>query len=168
MVELAAPVPERHDCESGSTADDTLDIRVWLRLLTCTNMIERELRGVLASRFASTLPRFDALAQLDRAPDGLSMGQLSGRMMVSNGNVTGVVDRLASDGMVERIPSASDRRITVVRLTDAGRALFARMTAEHHRRLHRLLSAVARDDLERLLALLRELKASVQSGANGG
>lgn len=168
MTELAVPSAELHDYETNATAEDALDIRVWLRLLTCTNLIERELRATLSREFGTTLPRFDVLAQLDRAPDGLSMSQLSRRMMVSNGNVTGLIDRLVTDGLVERTPAPADRRTAIVRLTAKGRAAFAGMTAEHHGRLHRLLSGMPRSDLDRLLALLRALKQSVQTGRNGG
>ena len=100
------------------------ELRLWLRLLTCTNLIEAELRRRLRVAFNTTLPRFDLLAALDRAPEGLTLGEVSGRMMVSNGNVTGLVGRLAAQGSIERLPHATDRRAATVRLTAAGRRGF--------------------------------------------
>ena len=88
----------RADRESAAASADKLELRVWLRLLTCTNLIERHVRAKLRESFATTLPRFDLLAQLDRAPDGLAMGELSSRLMVTNGNVTALADALVRDG----------------------------------------------------------------------
>ncbi len=90
-------------------------------MLTCTTMIESEIRNRLQRSFTTTLPRFDLMAQLDREPDGLSMSDLSARLMVSNGNTTGVVSRLVEDGLVSRVPSATDRRTFYVKLTARGR-----------------------------------------------
>jgi len=156
------------DRETTLTPDAVLEIRAWLRLLTCTTMIERHIRTLLTKRFETTLPRFDALAQLERCPDGLTMGQLSRRMMVSNGNVTGVVDRLAEDGLVERIAIPGDRRANRVRLTIKGRKIFGRMTPAHHAHVHAMLADVVPADLETLHALLGTLKASILAAEERG
>ena len=86
------------------------ELRLWLRLFTCKEVIETEVRRRLRDSFEVTLPRFDLLAQLDRAPKGMTLGELSQRMMVSNGNVTGLVDRLVEQGLINRRPSPKDRR----------------------------------------------------------
>src|ERR1700755_33375 len=112
--------------------DDHADeLRLWLRLLTCTNLIEGEARGRLRQRFDVTLPRFDLMAQLDKAPDGMTLSDVSKRMMVSNGNVTGLVERLVDSGHLDRRTSDTDRRVEVIRLTKIGRAEFRKMAAEH-------------------------------------
>ena len=158
---------ENHDTagdrESPAGADWAPEGRLWLRLLTCTTMIERNLRRLLKREFGATLPRFDALAQLHREPNGLTMGALSERMMVTNGNVTGLVDRLVDDGLAERIARQGDRRSHVVRLTDRGRKEFEAMTPDHHARVHDLLSGLDADDLETLQVLLGKLKRSVRA-----
>src|SRR5207237_6595790 len=109
-------------------------LRTWLRLLTCVNLIENRIRGRLREQFASTLPRFDVLAQLDAAAKeltrGLSLSELCQRLMVSNGNLTGLVETLVSDGLVHRSVAAHDRRSQIVRLTPAGKRAFARMVPE--------------------------------------
>ena len=105
---------QRGDYETAVSADDHLDVRIWLRLLTCTNMIEGRVRRNLREEFDFTLPRFDLLAQLDRAETGLTMGELSRRLMVSNGNVTGLIDRLVNEGLVARKPAPEDRRAHLV------------------------------------------------------
>ncbi|MCB2100167.1 MAG: MarR family transcriptional regulator [Rhodobacterales bacterium] len=149
------------DREAAADTSDRLEIRFWLRLLTCTTLIERRIRTGLSQDFKTTLPRFDAMAQLERAPGGLTMGQLSRRMMVSNGNVTGVVDRLVGDGLAERVSVPGDRRANVVRLTKRGRAAFADMARVHHGWLHDMLAAVPVDELATLHGQLATLKASI-------
>ena len=105
------------DSESRIQDDDHLALKLWLRLLTCTNMVEGALRQNLRQSFDSTLPRFDLLAQLDRHPEKLTMGELSRLMMVSGGNVTGLVRQLEEEGLVNRVPLKTDRRTYLVGLT---------------------------------------------------
>ena len=109
------------------------ELRLWLRLLTCKEVIETEVRRRLRDSFEVTLPRFDLLAQLDRAPKGMTLGELSQRMMVSNGNVTGLVDRLVEQGLINRRPSPKDRRAQIVSLTAEGRAVLPRHGAGERR-----------------------------------
>lgn len=117
--------------ETRSEDDDRLAVRLWLRMLSCTTRIEQDVRSRFREQFATTLPRFDVLAQLDRAPEGLTMSGLSGRLMVSAGNITGLVARLADEGLVERAPHPDDGRAQVVRMTPAGKQVFDRMTPAH-------------------------------------
>ena len=119
-----AATPNGGDFETAVTGDDRLELRVWLRLLTCCNLIERGVRRNLRDTFDTTLPRFDLLAQLDRAPEGLTMGALSRRLMVSNGNVTGLINRLVEEGLVARRAAKGDRRTQLVKLTAAGGQAF--------------------------------------------
>ncbi|SVD68914.1 uncharacterized protein METZ01_LOCUS421768, partial [marine metagenome] len=107
------------------------ELRLWLRLLTCTNLVEGEIRRRLRQEFATTLPRFDLLAQLDRTSGGLTLTELSNRMMVSNGNLTGLVDRLVGNNLVERLPDPDDGRSTRVALTALGKKHFDAMTPAH-------------------------------------
>lgn len=148
--------------------DHTGELRLWLRMLACTNMIEAEIRRRLRERFDVTLPRFDLMAQLDKAPEGLSLGEISRRMMVSNGNVTGLVERLADDGLVERRASDTDRRSTFVRLTPAGRNAFAVMAEEHAEWIGELFADLSGNDIEVLLDQLGQAKASVQHHSKKG
>lgn len=152
------------DAESRLAGDHREELRLWLRLLTCATLIEGEVRGRLRERFDVTLPRFDLMAQLERAGDGLTLGELSRRMMVSNGNVTGLVERLVETGHIVRVPHASDRRISYVRLTPAGRSEFARMAGEHADWIAELFAGLSPDDRRHLLRLLAALKDSVRAG----
>lgn len=147
--------------ETAVAPDDKPELRIWLRLLTCSTMIEREIRRQLRQRFAMTLPRFDLLAQLDRAPQGLTMSQLSSRMMVSNGNITALTERLAREGLVSRQPSPRDRRTQVVRLTAAGKRAFDAATPEHEAWIDGMLAGLDREDKAQILALLGRLKDSL-------
>jgi DNA-binding MarR family transcriptional regulator len=131
------------------------ELRLWLRLLTCTTLIEGEVRRRLRDRFDVTLPRFDLMAQLDKAPEGMTLSDLSKRMMVSNGNLTGLVERLGASGHLDRRTSATDRRAQVISLTELGRTEFRAMAVEHEgwiADLFRDLTKRDRDDLMRLLA----------------
>lgn len=157
------------DYETGVNQDERLELRLWLRLLTCSNLIEATVRRNLRERFATTLPRFDILAQLDRVPQGLSLGALSKRMMVSNGNVTGLIERLAAEGLVEAKTPSSDRRRQIVRLTPAGKAAFDAMTPEHEDWIADLMAELDRRDMIALYDGLAKLKDSlVAAQANGG
>jgi DNA-binding MarR family transcriptional regulator len=151
------------DRESALARDDKLELRVWLRLLTCANLIEARVRAGLRGDFAITLPRFDLLAQLDRAADGLTMGELSDRLMVSNGNITGLVERLVSEGLIARAPSPSDRRRSRVKLTQAGKRAFDGMTPTHERWIDEMFAGLSRTEMAELLALLAKLKGSIQA-----
>ncbi len=150
------------DYESALTNDDRLDLRIWLRLLTCTNLIERRVRRNLRRSFDFTLPRFDLLSQLDRAQGGLTMGALSARLMVSNGNVTGVMARLEKDGLVRRKPSPADRRTVEARLTPRGEKAFQEMAASHGDWIVALFSGLSREELVTLIALMDRLRASLE------
>jgi DNA-binding MarR family transcriptional regulator len=144
------------------------EVRLWLRLLTCTNLIEAEIRRRLRLAFETTLPRFDLLAQLERAPSGLTLGEISRRMMVSNGNVTGLAARLEEEGLIERRVSPTDRRAQTLRLTPRGRREFARQSRAHEGWIAELLAGLAAEERTALHALLGRAKASVRAGLEGG
>ena len=144
------------------------ELRLWLRMLTCANLIEAEIRAKLRAQFNVTLPQFDLLAQLDKAPDGLSMGELSRRMMVTNGNVTGIADRLESVGMVRRARSSGDRRSQTVTLTRAGRDAFGRMARAHEGWIAELFAGLEREEMASLMDTLAQAKRSVRAAGTGG
>ncbi len=146
------------DKESRVHAGDHQALRLWLRLLTCTQHIERHVRARLRERFGTTLPRFDLMSQLERHPEGLRMNALSQRMMVTGGNVTGIVDQLAAEGLVERQADEGDRRAFRVRLTAAGRRAFAQMAREHEAWIVELLAGLTRREHTELFALLAKVK----------
>lgn len=152
------------DHETRVDDGDHMALRLWLRLLSCTNRIEAPLRSRLRERFGGSLPRFDLMAQLDRHPDGLKMRELSERLMVTGGNVTGLTDRLVAEGLVERRDDPDDRRACTVRLTREGRRQFRFMAREHERWVATLFDGLdvgAQAELFRLLGLLkRALPAS--------
>src|SRR4051812_22726608 len=146
------------DMEARAHSGHHEALRLWLRLLTCTQMVEKELRGSLRKRFDTTLPRFDLMAQLERAPEGLKMNELSRRMMVTGGNVTGITDQLVKEGLVERVAQPSDRRAYRVRLTRAGSKAFAEMALEHEAWIVSLLSGLSKREHQDLLGLLAKVK----------
>lgn len=149
------------DYETGLNGDDRLELRLWLRLLTCSTLIEGQVRRRLRDQFDMTLPRFDLLAQLDRAAEGLSLSELSRRLMVSNGNMTGLVERLVSEGLIESRPQADDRRAQQVRLTPAGKRSFDAMTPVHESWIASMLHGLERRDMAALYELLGRLKTAV-------
>lgn len=139
------------------------ELRLWLRLLTCTALMESEIRTRLRRDFDTTLPRFDLLAALDRAPGGITLGEVSRRMMVSNGNVTGLATRLVAEGLVERRALPGDRRAQLLRLTAKGRREFARQSAAHEGWIAELLDDLSPSARSTLFALLGRAKASVRA-----
>jgi DNA-binding MarR family transcriptional regulator len=147
------------DRESALRTDDHQSLRLWLRLLTCTQMIERVVRTRLRSRFGTTLPRFDLMAQLERHPEGLKMNELSQLLMVTGGNVTAIVDQLEKEGLVERLDEPADRRAFRIRLTRSGDKAFAEMAREHEEWVVDLLSGMSRKDQDELLKLLAKVKS---------
>ena len=146
------------DMEARAHSEHPEALRLWLRLLTCTQLVEKEVRSQLRGRFDTTLPRFDLMAQLERAPEGLKMSELSQRMMVTGGNVTGITDQLEAEGLVVREPHPSDRRSVTVRLTPAGRRQFKRMAATHEGWIVELLGGWSPEQKTAVSELLAGLK----------
>ncbi|WP_322998571.1 MarR family winged helix-turn-helix transcriptional regulator [Castellaniella sp.] len=144
--------------EARVQADDHLDTRIWLRLLACSNQIEQQIRKLLRTRIATSLRRFDYMAQLDRHPEGLRMKVLSGYLMVTGGNVTGLTDELVKDGLVRRVEDPEDRRSFFVSLTDQGREQFATMAVEHEKWLTEMFRGLPVESKETLYALLGQLR----------
>lgn len=134
------------------------ELRLWLRLLTCTQLIEKQIRTELRVQFDTTLPRFDLMAQLERNPDGLKMNDLSRRMMVSGGNVTGITDQLVTEGLVERVVVDGDRRSFRVKLTDKGHASFADMAQQHENWIVDAFACLKDTEIATLYKLLGNVK----------
>jgi DNA-binding MarR family transcriptional regulator len=149
---------EMMDLEARMDASDHAALRLWLRLLTCTQLIEKQIRSHLRERFDTTLPRFDLMAQLQRAPQGLQMNELSRRLMVTGGNITGITDQLVQEGLVERTKMDDDRRAYRVRLTPKGQRSFAEMAQEHEGWIVQAFSSLSPKELDTLHKLLAKLK----------
>lgn len=148
----------RADGETRARADDHRALRIWLRLLTCAQLLERHVRNQLRLRFGTTLPRFDLMAQLERNPEGLKMKELSHRLMVTGGNITGIVDQLVREKLVERLPEPGDRRAFRVRLTRAGDKAFGEMARAHEDWIISILSGLTRKEHAQLFDLLAKVK----------
>jgi DNA-binding MarR family transcriptional regulator len=142
--------------------DDTHEsLRLWLRLLTCSHLVENHVRKALGTRFKTTLPRFDLMAQLERVPEGLQMGELSRRMLVTGGNVTGIVDQLERAGLLVRTEDPADRRAYLVKLTKEGRRLFSQMAVEHESWIVNLFSGISKREQRALNDSLSHLRAQL-------
>lgn len=137
-------------------------LRLWLRMLTCTQLIEKQVRSQLRAQFDTTLPRFDLMAQLERAPEGMKMKDLSRRMMVTSGNITGITDQLVAEGLVERMEVQGDRRAYRVRLTTQGRTQFIDMAHQHEQWIVDAFSSLSERDVTTLHRLLGKVKEHTQ------
>jgi DNA-binding MarR family transcriptional regulator len=146
-------------------ADSKARLRLWIRLLRASRLIESAARERLKSQFNATLPRFDVMAALYRQPDGMLMSEISRFLMVSNGNVTGIVDRLVSEGFVVRSQRNGDRRTSFISLTRKGRSVFAEMAAAHEKWVDELLGSVSARDADQLSAKLKSFRSEWESGA---
>lgn len=155
------------DQESRLIDDDHATTRLWLRMLTCTNLIESTLRSKMREEFSTTLPRFDFLAQLQRTPEGLSMGEISQRMMVSGGNVSGIASHLEVLGWIHRDVDPSNRRTFIVTLTPLGAMRFAEMAERHEQWLNELLGDLSSEDHGGLMRALTVVKRGISEEAGG-
>ena len=138
-------------------------LRLWLRLLACEGLVEQTVRARLRTTFDITLPQFDVLSELEHAGEALTMSQLSENLMVSNGNVTGVVDRLERDGYVRRAASPTDRRVQYIELTDHGVHAFRQMASVHERWITDLFSDLTANEIKTLITGLNRAKRSISS-----
>jgi DNA-binding MarR family transcriptional regulator len=153
------------DMEARAHSEHPEALRLWLRLLTCTQIVEKQVRSHLRERFETTLPRFDLMAQLERSPDGLKMNELSRRMMVTGGNVTGITDQLVAEGLVDRVDVAGDRRAYRVCLTAKGRKLFHEMAHQHESWIVEAFAGLSGKEVATLHKLLGKVKDHAQSSA---
>ena len=151
-----------------STAASKARLRLWLRLLGVTRKIESELRDKLRRDHNTTLPRFDVMSALNRHRDGLRMSELSGVLKVSNGNVTGIVDRLAEEGLVERVPVPGDRRAMMARLTARGQEVFAGQAAEHEAWIDGFFAGMGAAEARNMAARLKELAEALETKGDKG
>ena len=156
-----APMSSPADLELRAHDDHHASLRLWLRLLSCTTRIEQTIRQRLREQFGITLPRFDLMAQLEREPQGLTMGELSRRMMVTGGNVTAIVDQLEGEQLVLRESQAGDRRSFTVRLTPAGIRAFAQMARAHEDWIIELFGSLSERQQQQLHRLLGALKQGI-------
>jgi DNA-binding MarR family transcriptional regulator len=146
-------------------ADSKARLRLWIRLLRASRLIESVARERLKSQFNATLPRFDVMAALFRQPEGMLMSEISRFLMVSNGNVTGIVDRLVSDGVVVRSQRNGDRRTSFISLTRKGRSVFAEMAAAHEKWVNELLGRISARDADQLSVKLKSFRSEWEGGA---
>jgi DNA-binding MarR family transcriptional regulator len=146
------------DMEAQSHSSHPEALRLWLRMLTCTQLVEKQVRNKLREQFDTTLPRFDLMAQLQRNPEGLKMNELSRRMMVTGGNVTGVTDQLVTEGLVERMEVNGDRRAYRVRLTVLGRKTFDDMAHQHEDWIVSAFDVLTDKEIDALYTLLGKVK----------
>lgn len=153
------------DLETRAKKEDHQALRLWLRLLSCTVRIESQIRLRLRREFHTTLPRFDLMAQLERCADGLRMNELSRRLMVSGGNVTGITDQLEREGLVLRTRHPSDRRAYTVKLTETGLRRFREMAARHEQWMIELLGGLSREEKEVMIKELGKLKTHINAEA---
>lgn len=151
----------------GPSGRNKPETRLWLRMLSTTRLITTEIRRRLRSEFGATLPQFDLMAQLYREKDGLRLGELSKRTMVTNGNVTGLVERLEADGLVKRVTPDRDRRVTVAQLTPAGIDLFTVMAVAHEGWLRDIMSDVDPATVDSLWVEIGAVKTSASNHLSG-
>lgn len=161
-AEIARPL-DRETKASERPADHKDELRLWLRMLTCSTLIEREIRRRLREEFRTTLPRFDLMAQLEKSATGMTLGEVSQRLMVSNGNVTTVVAGLVEEGLVDKRPAPHDRRVQVISLTALGRRQFRQMAERHEQWIADLFAGLGPAELPGLMRLLGSTKQSIQS-----
>lgn len=153
------------DLETRLTKDDHQALRLWLRLLSCALRIESHVRSRLRHDFKTTLPRFDLMAQLERSPGGLPMNEISKRLMVSRGNITGITDQLEKEGLVMRTPDANDRRVITLKLTEFGLRRFRQIAGRHEEWIVQAFEGLTREEQQTMCGLLKKLKSRLGASA---
>lgn len=137
-------------------------LRLWLKLLKASSLVEEEVRRRLRTERNWTLPRFDVMSALSRAHDGLKMSDISKKLRVSNGNITGIVDKLAEEGLALRVAVPGDRRASLVRLTPKGQAVFAEHAAAHEGWINQILGGLNAEDIDAMVRHLDHLTSSIE------
>jgi DNA-binding MarR family transcriptional regulator len=150
---------------AGPKADTKAKLRLWIRLLRASRFIEAKVRARLKAEFNCTLPRFDVMAALYRQPEGMLMSEISRFLMVSNGNVTGIVDRLVADGLAVRSQRDGDRRTAFIKLTRKGRARFEAMAKAHQAWIDELLGELSVAEANELSAKLKAFRSNWEGEA---
>ena len=135
--------------------------RTWLSLVRCFSSIERVLMQHFADEYNSSLPRYDVLTALALSPGGLTMGELASMLMVTKGNITGVVRRLKTDGLVRKVTSKVDRRVQSVTISAKGKRLWDKMHADYDRIISEILSGQSNKDLRALARFLEQTRVAV-------
>ena len=154
--------PATVDFETRLASTDHAALRLWLRLLTCTQLIEKRVRNHLRTDFNTTLPRFDLMAQIAKEPGGMKMSELSERMMVTGGNITMIVDQLVSEKLVERFAVQGDKRATKIAMTAQGHRQFALMAHDHEDWIIESFEGLSAKEIAQLHALLAKVKSHVK------
>lgn len=151
------------DTKPVLTSAERSRVGMWIRLARCYNLAMRELRGGL--RAECTMPQFDVLAQLARTEDGLTFSALSERLLVTAGNLTGIVDRLEKLELVRRETNPRDRRQIFIRLTPRGREYCAKVIPEHERQIVKLFAGISENDVQNLRQDLDRMAALFEAKA---
>ncbi len=139
------------------------DLRLWLRILTIHKLINNEVRRRLREEFGMSLSRFDLLAQLDGKPEGMRMGELSKRLMVTTGNITGLVDELVAEGLVQRLPDPTNRRASLAAMTPKGRKAFAAAAKANESWIAEMFSGLTAAEKAAMFDMLGRQKADIAS-----
>jgi len=147
----------------AASANGALALSVWVRLLKAHGLVLRQVRRRVPEGL--TLPQFDVLVQLHRRREGMTPGELTRALLVTAGNVTGIVSRLVAMELAERHPVPEDRRAVRVRLTPRGRRLMRRAIPRHRRDVATLLSGISPADLGRLRDLLGHVGRTLEREA---
>lgn len=161
MNQVAIPRSARIDSSKLTKSRSKQSLRLWLRLFSCQSMIEDIIRVRLRDDHGITLPQFDVLAELDNAGKQLTMSELSQHLVVSNGNITGVIDRLERENFLKRVKSSEDRRVQYIQLTESGSQRFKKIATEHEAWVSNLFSALDRNEIDQMITTLKKTKESI-------
>lgn len=166
MSQVAIPRSARIDSNKLTKSRSKQALRLWLRLFSCQSMIEDIIRVRLRDDHGITLPQFDVLAELDNAGEQLTMSELSQHLVVSNGNITGVIDRLEREKFLKRVRSDQDRRVQYIKLTEMGKKRFESIAADHEIWVAELFSALDRNEVDQMISTLKKTKESILGQSN--
>ena len=156
----------RIESDDNTSSRSKQSLRLWLRLFSCQALVEDKIRALLRDNYGITLPQFDVLAELEHAGRALTMTELSKYLVVSNGNITGVVDRLEREDYLTRIRSDEDRRVQYIELTSQGKKRFKKIAIDHEKWVSDIFADLSQDQISELISLLKTTKDSIKQQKN--
>ena len=131
-------------------------LRTWLRLTQIYQLLQQKLGRVLESA-GLTLPQFDVLANLGMT-EGITQQELADKLLVTKGNVVGLLDRMESAGLLERRADPKDRRANRIFLTRTGREALHQTLPAHLAVIRRAMSRLSASDHQALFRLLEGIE----------
>lgn len=137
-------------------------LKLWIELLRYSSKLEQIIDDKLRQNYGQNISRFDVLSQLVREHDtGLTVGELAGRLIASKGNITGLLDRMRKDDLINKQTKSDDKRSYMVQITEKGLNLFNEMAENNALWVEQALKSLDVDNMKDFTQFLNEARNSL-------